>query len=132
MLSTVSSFKREHDGISLETLQWQRASSRVEGRIPWFSPRLGGKFEVPLELRRGPQGPACVASGKSCLLSNCEGHLRIPPRQCRGIGPHLELRPEPQGSSPILTWISGFLWSFNRESGLVLCLDMELCFPLVV
>ena len=64
MLSTVSSFKREHDGISLETLQWQRASSRVEGRIPWFSPRLGGKFEVPLELRRGPQGPACVASEK--------------------------------------------------------------------
>ena len=34
--------------------------------------------------------------------------------QCRGIRPHLELRPEPQGSSPVLTWISGFLWSFNR------------------
>ena len=33
--------------------------------------------------------------------------------RCRGQGPHLELRPEPQGSSPVLTWISGFLWSFN-------------------
>ena len=31
-----------------------------------------------------------------------------------GIWPHLGLRPEPQGSSPVLTWISGFLWSFNR------------------
>ena len=24
------------------------------------------------------------------------------------------MRPEPQGSSSVLTWISGFLWSFNR------------------
>ena len=32
---------------------------------------------------------------------------------CRGIGPYLELRQEPQCSSPVLTWISGFLWSCN-------------------
>ena len=43
------SFKRERV-ISLKTLQWERASSPVEGRIPWFSSRLGGKFGVPLEL----------------------------------------------------------------------------------
>ena len=35
--------------------------------------------------------------------------------RCRGRGLHLELRPEPQGSSPVLTWILGFLWSFHRE-----------------
>ena len=34
-------------------------------------------------------------------------------RRCRGLCPHLKLRLEPQGSSPGLTWISGFLWSFN-------------------
>ena len=33
---------------------------------------------------------------------------------CRGIGPHLQLRPEPQFPSPVLTWISGILWMFNR------------------
>ena len=34
--------------------------------------------------------------------------------RCRVLGPHLELKPEPQVSSPVLTWISGFLWSFHR------------------
>ena len=29
------------------------------------------------------------------------------------LGLHLNLRPEPQDSSPVLTWISGFLQSFN-------------------
>ena len=33
---------------------------------------------------------------------------------CSRQGPHLELRQEPQGSSSVLTWKSGFLWSFNR------------------
>ena len=31
---------------------------------------------------------------------------------CRGLGPHLELRWETQGSSPALTGISGSLWRF--------------------
>ena len=61
MSSTISSFKRER-GITLEMLQWDRASSHVEGRIPWFSSRIGRKFEVPLGLRRGPQDPASIAS----------------------------------------------------------------------
>ena len=39
---------------------------------------------------------------------------------CSGLRPYLKLRLEPQGSSPVLTWILGFLWSFNR--GLRPCL----------
>ena len=39
------------------------------------------------------------------------GYLSI---RCTGLGPHRELRLEPNCSSPVLTWISGFLWSFNR------------------
>ena len=76
--------------------------------------RCGRTLGIPLELRRGPQGPTRVASGKSSLHSSCEGPLGIPLQSVRGIGPHLELRLEPQGASPVLTWISGFLWSFNR------------------
>ena len=34
--------------------------------------------------------------------------------RCRRIGPHLELRPETQGSYPIKTGILGFLSDFNR------------------
>ena len=34
---------------------------------------------------------------------------------CNGRGPHLVLRKEPQGSSPFLTPISGFLQSWDRR-----------------
>ena len=65
-------------GTSLETLQFERASSHIEGGIPWFSSRLGGKFGVPFELQHGPQSPTRVASGKSGLISSCDRHLGIP------------------------------------------------------
>ena len=65
-------------------------------------------------MLQGPQGPTCVASGKSSLHSSCKGALGIPLQLVQGIGPHLELRLEPKCSSSVLTWISGFLWSFNR------------------
>ena len=56
------------------------------------------------------------SSGKSDLLWHCEGHLRIPRTSLQGsIGPHLELRWEPQGSSPFLTSIAGSLQSWNRR-----------------
>ena len=44
-----------------------------------------------------------VARGLSGFLSS----------QCWVLGPHLELMPEPQVSSKVLTWISSLLWSFN-------------------
>ena len=34
--------------------------------------------QVLLELRRGPQGPAIVASGKASLHANCKGPFAIP------------------------------------------------------
>ena len=34
--------------------------------------------------------------------------------QCNGRGPRLELRREPQGSSPVLTWISVCVCSFKQ------------------
>ena len=43
------------------------------------------------------------------------GHSGFLSSRCWALGPHLELRPEPQVSSLVLTWISGFLWSFNRK-----------------
>ena len=47
--------------ISLETSQRKWASSRLEGRPAGFSRVAAGA----LDLRRGPQGPALVASGKA-------------------------------------------------------------------
>ena len=43
--------------ISLETLQWERASYHVEGRISWFLWSCGGKLRVPLELCGGLGDP---------------------------------------------------------------------------
>ena len=46
---TISRLKRE-GGISLEMLQWKRASTHVDGRISWFFSSCGRKLGVPLEL----------------------------------------------------------------------------------
>ena len=59
----------------------------------------------PLMLLQESQVSMRLVKGLSGFLS----------RQCRGLGLHLYLRLEPQGSSPMLTWITGFLWSFNME-----------------
>ena len=101
-------------GISLKMLQGKRASSQVEGRISWFFSSCGRKLGVPLELPQRPRDPLVLPqeSKVSMRVARClSGFLSS---RYRGLGPHLDLRLEPQGSSPVLTWISGFLWSFHR------------------
>ena len=60
--STISNFKRER-GISLETLQWERASSRDDGGSPSVFSSCGGI----LELQWVTQGGSRVGPGKSNL-----------------------------------------------------------------
>ena len=64
---------------------------------------------APLQLQRGPQAPARGATGRYSLHASREGPSVFLCSHCQGQGPHLELRLEPQGSSPGRTWIS---WSF--------------------
>ena len=52
----------------------------------------------------GSQESFCVVRGLSGFLWG----------QCNGRGPHLQLRWKPQGSSPVLTWISGCVCSFKQ------------------
>ena len=103
---TLSRLKRE-GGISLETLQRKRASSRVEGRISWFFSSCSRKLRLSLELRRGPQVPALVASGKSSLHVSWEGPLGIP----------LQSVPDPRSSSGAEATTSGFLSSDDMDLG---------------
>ena len=49
---------------------------------------------------------------------------------CNGRVPHLELRWEPQVSSPVLTWSRAVYAVSNKEVGLDMIEGMELCFPL--
>lgn len=76
MSCTLSRFKWQC-GIPLETLLWNRSSSPVEGRISWFFLSCGRNVGVPLELRRGPQGPLLLPQ-RSQVSSSCEGQVGIP------------------------------------------------------
>ena len=131
---TLSRLKRE-GGISLKTRQQKRASSRVEGRISCFFSSCGGKLAVPLELRRGPQEPPHVASGKSSFHVSCKGPLGIPLQRCWGrsssgveartlcflscadmyLGVPLEFQQWNQCSSLVDTCKSAFLTSCNSS-----------------
>ena len=100
------------DVISLETPQPKWASSRLEGTTSWiFSscgrcPRLttGTSGTRSGGLRKG-QSPCELLRGLSGFLS----------RQCRGLIACVESVPEPEDSSPVLTWILGYFWSLHRE-----------------
>ena len=60
------------DVISLEKPQRKWASSRLEGKTSWISRVAAGA----LDLRRGPQGPALVASGKASAHASSSGAFR--------------------------------------------------------
>ena len=45
------------------------------------------------------------------LLGGLSGFLS---RLCRGLRPGVESVPEPEDSSPVLTWILGYFWSLSR------------------
>ena len=163
---------KEHDGFSLKSLPANRAVARVQsGNSVFLSTgsrdlRLPHKVQLgtqassggeaqsfafllscqmgvrpPVALRQGILAFSRGSAGASGLPSCCEGIHGVPlePRlsgylssRGRDIGPHLGLRPENQISSPVMTWISGFLWSLNRGVRPISWGDLELCFPLDV
>ena len=55
--------------------------------------------------------------------------LGIPTRRCRGLKLYVESVPEPEDSSPVLTWILGYFWSLPSESVLVSSGGMHVRFP---
>ena len=97
--------------IRLETHQGKRASSRLEGRTSWSFSSCGRCSRLTTGtsgtrsggLRKG-QSPCELCGGLSGFLS----------RRCRGLRPCVESVPEPEDSSPVLTWILGYFWSLPR------------------
>ena len=67
-----------------------------------------------LDLRRGPQGPALVASRKASPMRVAWGPLGIPLLSILGPKTLCGSVPEPEDSSPVLTWILGYFWSLPR------------------
>ena len=99
------------DVISLETPQHKCASSRLEGRTSWIFSSCGRCSR----LTTGPSGTRCGGHRKGqspCeLLGSISGFLS---RLCRGLRPCVDSVPEPEDSSPVLTWTLGFFWSLRR------------------
>ena len=94
--------------ISLEIPQWKWASSRLEGRTSWIFPSCGRCSR----LTTGPSGTRCGGHRKG--QSPCELHwglLGLFSRRCRGLRPCLDSVPEPEDTSPVLTWTLGYFWS---------------------
>ena len=99
------------DVIRLKTPQRKRASSRREGRTSWIFSSCGRCSQLTTGtsgtrsagLRKG-QSPCELLGGLSRFLSH----------RCRGLRPCGESVPEPEDSSPVLTWILGYFWSLPR------------------
>ena len=97
--------------LSLETPQRKWASSRLEGRTSWIFSSCGRCSRLTTGtsgtcsggLRKG-QYPCELLGGLSGILS----------RRCRGLRPGVESVPEPENSSPVLTWILGYFWCLPR------------------
>ena len=97
--------------ISLETPQRKWASSCLEGRTSWI-------FSSCSRCSRLMTGTSGTRSGglrkgqSPCeLLGALSGFLSLP---CRGLKTCVESVPEPEDSSPFLTWILGYFWSLPR------------------
>ena len=97
--------------ISLETPEWKWASSRQDGRTSWifsscdrFSRLTTGTSGTLSGVLRKGQYPCELLGGLSEFLS-C---------RCWSLRPCVESVPEPEDSSPVLTWILGCFWSLPR------------------
>ena len=60
---------------------------------------------------RDPLGGLRKGQSPCELLGGLSG---FPSRRCRGLRPCVESVPETEDSSPVMTWILGYFWSFPR------------------
>ena len=112
--------------ISLESSQRKWVSSRLEGTTSWIFSSCGNCSRLTIGTRGTRSGGLRKGQSPCELLGSLSGYLS---RQCRGLRPGVESVPEPEDSSPVLTWILGYFWSLPRESVLVPSGGMNVRFP---
>ena len=81
----------------LDFLELRQVLSTFDGDLsdPLWWPQ---ERPIPMRVARGPLG----------------GHSGFLSRRCWGLSPCVESVPEPEDSSPVLTWILGYFWSLHR------------------
>ena len=97
--------------ISLETSQRKWASSLLEGRTFWIFSSCGRCSRLTTGTSGTRSGGLRKVQSPSVLLGGLSGFLSS---RCQGLRPCVESVPEPEDSSPVLTWILGYFWSLPR------------------
>ena len=98
--------------ISLETSQQKWASSRLEGRTSWIFSSCGRRSRLTTGSSGTRSGGLRKGHSPCELLEGLSGFLS---HRCPGLRPCAVSVPEPEDSSPVLTWILGYFWSLPRE-----------------
>ena len=97
--------------ISFEKPQRKRASSRLEGKTSWIFSNWG-RCSLLTTGTSGTRSGRLRKDQSPCqLLWGLSGFLSL---RCRSQRPCVESSPEPEDSSPVLTWILGYVWSLPR------------------
>ena len=96
---------------SLETPQRKWASSRLEGRTSWIFSSCGRCSRLIMGTTGTRSGGLRKGQSPWELLVGLSGFLS---RRCRGLRPYVDSVPEPEVSSPVMTWILGYFWSLPR------------------
>ena len=97
--------------ISLETPQWKWASSRLEGRTSWIFSSCSRCSRLTTGTSGASSGGLRKGQSPFKFLGGLSGFLSC---RCRGLRYCVESVPEPEYSSPVLTWILGYFWSLPR------------------
>ena len=106
--------------------QRKLASSRLEGRTSWILLSCGTCSRLTTGTTGTCSGGLRKGQSPCELLGGLSGFLSC---RCRGLRPCVDSVPEPEDSSPVLTWILGYFWSSPGESVLLLSGGMHVGFP---
>ena len=97
--------------ISHEKPQRKWASSRLEGRTSWIFSSCGRCSRIMTGTSGTRSGGLRKGQYQCELLGGLSGFLF---RRCWGLRACVESVPEPEDSSPVLTWILGYFWRLPR------------------
>ena len=97
--------------ISLNMPQRKWASYSLEGRTSWIFSSCGRCSRLTTGTSGTRSGGLRKGQTPWELLGDLSGFLSL---RCRGLRPCVDLVPEPEDSSPVLTWILGCFWSLPR------------------